>query len=142
MDQRTESIKQELDATREALTAKLEQLESQAPDLVKASTQATLKRAWSHVIRMVNERPWAMLGAAVTLGFGFGIITGRSERLDFTPSARARPAVQVQTFKQSLTPLLTKVLELIIRAIVAYLASEFKRGRQAREHNYRAGTAL
>ncbi len=83
MDPRTESIKQEIDATRTAMTTKIEQIESQVHetvDTIKSSAQDTVDSVKErfNVKRMVNERPWTMLGASMLTGFVLGSLGGDS----------------------------------------------------------------
>lgn len=83
MDPRTESIKQEIDATRTSMTTKMEQIESQVHgtvDNIKTSAQDTVDSVKEslNVKRMVNERPWTMLGASMLTGFVLGSLGGDS----------------------------------------------------------------
>lgn len=83
MDPRTESIKQEIEATRTAMTAKMEQIESQVygtVDTIKSSAQETVDslKESLNIKRMVEERPWTMLGASILTGFVLGSLGGSS----------------------------------------------------------------
>jgi ElaB/YqjD/DUF883 family membrane-anchored ribosome-binding protein len=100
MDQRTESIRQEIDETRGSMTDKMEQIESQVYDTVddvKESAYETVDRVKEkvNVQRMVDERPWTMFGASVLAGFVLGSITGSEGRgsdydYDYEHSAHRR----------------------------------------------------
>lgn len=70
MAERTEPIRQDIDATRSAMTDKLEQIEDQVRDKVDA-TVSQAKRVVD-VRQHVNERPWLAFGAAVTIGYILG----------------------------------------------------------------------
>jgi|GEM_PF-3501192 len=85
MDQRTESIRQEIDETRGSMTDKMEQIESQVYDTVDDVKESAYEKVEQvkekvNVQRMVNERPWTMLGASVLAGFVLGSITGSESR--------------------------------------------------------------
>lgn len=85
MAERTEPIRQDIDATRSSMTHKLEQIEDQVRDKVD-STVSQAKRVVD-VRHHVNERPWLTLGAAVVAGYVLGSLGG-----DETPRpARPRP---------------------------------------------------
>lgn len=74
MVERTESIRQDIDATRSSMTNKLEQIEDQVRDKVD-STVSQAKRVVD-VRHHVNERPWLSLGAAVMAGYLLGSLGG------------------------------------------------------------------
>jgi ElaB/YqjD/DUF883 family membrane-anchored ribosome-binding protein len=66
MDAETRAIRQEIDATREAMTDKVEQLESrvqQRTDEVKEALD---------IRQVTSERPWTMVGIATGAGFMIG----------------------------------------------------------------------
>jgi len=65
MDQRANHIRQDIDATRASLDAKLDRLETKARQTFDLNHQ-------------VAERPWMALGAAVTVGYVLGSL-GSSE---------------------------------------------------------------
>ena len=74
MDPTTDAVKADIDATREAMTDKLGQIE----DRVKGSvddTVSTVKETFD-VRHQVAARPWAALGASVMTGFVVGQLTG------------------------------------------------------------------
>lgn len=94
MDQRTEYIRQDIDATREAMTDKLEQIESKVKgtvDDLKGSVENTVETVKENVKQafdikqQVSERPWTMLGASVVAGYVLGSL-GSS---DDSPSYRS-----------------------------------------------------
>lgn len=81
MDQRTEYIRQDIDATREAMTDKLGQIESKVKgtvDDLKGSVENTVETVKENVKQafdikqQVVERPWTMLGASVVAGYVLG----------------------------------------------------------------------
>ncbi len=85
MDQRTESIKQDIDQTRDSMTEKMEQIESQVygtVDNIKESASETVQQVKHQldVKRMVNEHPWTMLGASMLTGFVLGNMGGGSDK--------------------------------------------------------------
>lgn len=93
MDQRTEYIRQDIDATREAMTDKLEQIESKVKgtvDDLKGSVENTVETVKENVKQafdikqQVSERPWTMLGASVVAGYVLGSL-GSS---DDSPASR------------------------------------------------------
>ena len=81
MDQRTESIKQDIDATRDAMTEKMEQIESRVKGTVEdlkgsvEETVETVKQAFD-MRHQVDQRPWTMLGASVLTGYVLGNMGG------------------------------------------------------------------
>jgi hypothetical protein len=79
MDQRTEPIRQDIDAIRDSMTDKMEQIESK----IKGTVEDT--RRMVDVKYQVSQRPWAALGASILFGYALGSIGG-----DDTPSARHR----------------------------------------------------
>lgn len=84
MDQSTEPIKQEIDETREAMTARMEQIESRVQgtvENVKGTAQEAVENVKQKldVKRMVDQRPWTMLGAAMLVGFTLGSMGGSDE---------------------------------------------------------------
>jgi len=88
MDQRTEYIRQDIDATREAMTDKLEQIESKVKgtvDDLKGSVENTVETVKENVKQafdikqQVNERPWMMLGASVVTGYVLGSLGGSDD---------------------------------------------------------------
>lgn len=92
MDQRTESIKQEVDETRDSMTTRMEQIESQVQgkiDNVRESAQTSVEKAKEtaqetvenvkqklDIKQMVDERPWTMFGASLVAGFMLGSMGG------------------------------------------------------------------
>jgi ElaB/YqjD/DUF883 family membrane-anchored ribosome-binding protein len=85
MDQRTESIKQDIDATRDSMTDKMEQIEARVKGTVediKGSVEDTVenvKQAFD-LRQQVDQRPWTMLGASVLAGYVLGSLGGDSPR--------------------------------------------------------------
>ena len=74
MDPTTDAIKADIDATREAMTDKLGQIEDRVKDSVD-DTVSTVKETFD-VRHQVAVRPWAALGASVMTGFVVGQLTG------------------------------------------------------------------
>jgi hypothetical protein len=72
MDQRTEPIRQDIDAIRESMTDKMEQIESK----IKGTVEDTKRMV--DVKYQVSEHPWAALGAAVLVGYALGSMGGES----------------------------------------------------------------
>jgi ElaB/YqjD/DUF883 family membrane-anchored ribosome-binding protein len=85
MAERTEPIRQDIEATRASMTETLEQIEGQVRDKVD-TTVSQAKRAVD-VRHQVNERPWLALGAAVTIGYLLGSMGGDDDQ----QPARPRP---------------------------------------------------
>jgi len=88
MDQRTEYIRQDIDATREAMTDKLEMIESKVKgtvDDLKGSVENTVETVKENVKQafdikqQVSERPWTMLGASVVAGYVLGSLGGSDD---------------------------------------------------------------
>lgn len=98
MDQRTESIRQEIDETRESMTEKFEHIEGTvrgAGDNVRQSmhesidrTADNVKDSVGHTIdqvktklnleQIVHERPWIVFGASVLAGYMIGNLNNSS----------------------------------------------------------------
>jgi len=81
MDERTETIRHDIDATRESMTEKIEQIETRVRDTVenvRGSVEHTVEnvRQAFDVRQQVNERPWLMLGASVVAGYVLGSLGG------------------------------------------------------------------
>lgn len=96
MDQRTESIKQDIDATRDSMTDKMEQIEARVKGTVediKGSVEDTVenvKQAFD-LRQQVDQRPWTMLGASVLAGYVLGSLGGDSPRSIESLPYYARP---------------------------------------------------
>jgi ElaB/YqjD/DUF883 family membrane-anchored ribosome-binding protein len=75
MDQRTEPIRQDIDAIRDSMTYKIEQIESK----IKGTVEDT--RRMVDIKYQVSQRPWAALGVSLLVGYTLGSIGG-----DDTPS--------------------------------------------------------
>lgn len=67
MDAETRALRREIDATRAAMTEKVEQLEAQ----VQQRTGAV--RRSLDIRRMIRKRPWTMVGMASGTGFALGM---------------------------------------------------------------------
>lgn len=89
MDERTESIKQEVDETLEDMTHKMEQIEARVYgtaretfESVKHSAQEKVKKVKQKldIRRVTQQRPWTMFGISVAAGFVAGNLTGRERR--------------------------------------------------------------
>lgn len=83
MDQTTNELRQDIDATRDAMTDKLAQIEDRVKGTVddfKGSVTDTVdqvKQAFD-LQQQVNDRPWTMLGASVLAGYVLGSMGGDS----------------------------------------------------------------
>lgn len=87
MGTRTDTIQQEIDETREAITEKMETIEAKvqyATDEVRDSVSNTVDNIKErfNVDQMVQERPWAMLGASIIAGYMLGSFGGSSQSDD------------------------------------------------------------
>lgn len=91
MDSRTEPIRQDIDAIRDSMTDKMEQIESKIKGTVEDTT-SSIKRVVD-VRYQVGERPWAAFGLSVLAGYALGSLGGSSE-----PS-RPLPPQHGQTFR-------------------------------------------
>lgn len=89
MDERTESIKQEVDETLEDMTHKMEQIEArvygtarETYENVKHTAQEKVDKVKQKldVRHMTQERPWTMFGISLATGFVVGSFTGRERR--------------------------------------------------------------
>ena len=70
MTEDTEPIKQEIEATRDSLSATLDQIESRVRDDVgKKVEEVRATFDWRH---WVDQRPLVAFGVAITLGFWLG----------------------------------------------------------------------
>lgn len=78
MDSRTEPIRQDIDAIRDSMTEKMEQIESKIKGTVEDTT-TSLKQVVD-VKYQVGERPWAAFGLSVLAGFALGSIGGEPSR--------------------------------------------------------------
>lgn len=96
MDQTTNTLQREIDSTRDSMTQKLEQIESQVKgtaENVKSTVEQTVENVKENVKstveqtvetvkqnidvkRLVDERPWTMFGASMLAGFVLGNMTG------------------------------------------------------------------
>jgi hypothetical protein len=79
MDQGTEPIRQDIDAIRDSMSDKMEQIESK----IKGTVEDT--RRMVDVKYQVSQRPWAALGASILIGYALGSIGG-----DDTPAQPQR----------------------------------------------------
>lgn len=70
MDQRTEPIRQDIDAIRDSMTDKMEQIESK----IKGTVEDT--RRMIDIKYQVSQRPWAALGTSILIGYALGSIGG------------------------------------------------------------------
>jgi len=68
MDQRTEPIRQDIDAIRESMTDKIEQIETK----IKGTVEDT--RRMVDIKYQVSQRPWAALGVSLLVGYTLGSI--------------------------------------------------------------------
>lgn len=78
MDQRTESIKQEVVETLEDMAAKMEQIEERVVGTARETVEQVKEKL--NVRHMVAERPWTMLGVSVATGFVVGSIRRSGRR--------------------------------------------------------------
>ncbi len=74
MDSRTEPIRQDIEAIRDSMTGKIEQIESKIKGTVEDTT-SSLKQIVD-VRYQVGERPWTALGLSVLAGFALGSVGG------------------------------------------------------------------
>jgi len=74
MDQRTEPIRQDIDAIRDSMTDKIEQIETK----IKGTVEDT--RRMVDVKYQVSQRPWAALGVSLLVGYTLGSIGGDDTR--------------------------------------------------------------
>jgi ElaB/YqjD/DUF883 family membrane-anchored ribosome-binding protein len=77
MAEGTEPIRQDIEAIRDSMTDKMEQLESRVKGTVE-ETVDTVRRTFD-VRQHVDERPWTTLGAAVAAGFVLGNLGSDSD---------------------------------------------------------------
>lgn len=88
MGERTAAIRQEIDETRDSMTDKVAEIESQVygtVDSLKENAQQRVDQVKErlNLQRMVDERPWTMLGAAMLTGFVLGSLGGGHEEEDY-----------------------------------------------------------
>jgi ElaB/YqjD/DUF883 family membrane-anchored ribosome-binding protein len=86
MDQRAEPIEQDIAAIRDSMSDKMGQIE----DRIRSSVEETgesLKRSVD-LRYQVEERPWAMVGGAIVLGYVVGNLSGTPEQALHTPAYR------------------------------------------------------
>jgi hypothetical protein len=88
MDQRAEPIEQDIAAIRDSMTDKMGQIEHRIRSSVE-ETGESLKRSVD-LRYQVEERPWAMFGGAVVLGYVVGSLSGPSEYTDHTSAYRSQ----------------------------------------------------
>lgn len=108
MDPRAESIQQEIDQTRASMTEKMGEIETtvqgtaanmrtsveqtvdQTVEQVKSMVGQTMEtvKEKMNLERLVNERPWTMLGASVIVGYMLGSIEGSNEPRYFYDAGR------------------------------------------------------
>jgi hypothetical protein len=74
MDQRTEPIRQDIDAIRDSMTDKIEQIETK----IKGTVEDT--RRMVDIKYQVSQRPWAALGVSLLVGYTLGSIGGDDKR--------------------------------------------------------------
>jgi hypothetical protein len=74
MDQRTEPIRQDIDAIRDSMTDKIEQIETK----IKGTVEDT--RRMVDIKYQVSQRPWAALGVSLLVGYTLGSIGGDDTR--------------------------------------------------------------
>ena len=74
MDQGTEPIRQDIDAIRESMTDKIEQIETK----IKGTVEDT--RRMVDIKYQVSQRPWAALGVSLLVGYTLGSIGGDHKR--------------------------------------------------------------
>jgi len=74
MDQRTEPIRQDIDAIRDSMTDKIEQIETK----IKGTVEDT--RRMVDLKYQVSQRPWAALGVSLLVGYTLGSIGGDDTR--------------------------------------------------------------
>lgn len=84
MDPTTDELKRDIDATREAMTGKLEQIEAHVKNSVD-ETVGQVKGAVD-IRRHVIDRPWAALGAIAVAGFAVGHLRGPADRISVSRS--------------------------------------------------------
>jgi hypothetical protein len=70
MDQRTEPIRQDIDAIRDSMTDKMEQIESK----IKGTVEDT--RQMVDIKYQVSQRPWTAMGVSLLIGYALGSIGG------------------------------------------------------------------
>lgn len=93
MAEGTEPIRQDIDAIRDSMTEKMEQIETRVKDTVD-NTVGSVKRTVDTTVdsvkrsfdlqQQVNERPWVALGVAVLAGYVIGSLGGGSSER-YTP---------------------------------------------------------
>jgi hypothetical protein len=109
MDQRTEPIRQDIDAIRDSMTDKIEQIETK----IKGTVEDT--RRMVDIKYQVSQRPWAALGVSLLVGYTLGSIGGdqkhkqpqRGESFRYYEQPhddRARSAREHDTQHSSFTP--------------------------------------
>jgi hypothetical protein len=74
MDQRTEPIRQDIDAIRDSMTDKIEQIETK----IKGTVEDT--RRMVDIKYQVSQRPWAALGVSLLVGYTLGSLGGDDKR--------------------------------------------------------------
>ena len=70
MDQGTEPIRQDIDAIRDSMTDKLEQIETK----IKGTVEDTKRMV--DIKYQVSQRPWVALGTSVLIGYALGSLGG------------------------------------------------------------------
>ena len=109
MDQTTNELRQDIDATRDAMTDKLAQIENRVKGTVddfKGSVTDTVdqvKQAFD-VHQQVQERPWTMLGASVLAGYVLGSLGGDSESSQRYQASNYPHNQQTQNYPEGTTP--------------------------------------
>src|SRR5687767_11990215 len=88
MDQGTEPIRQDIDAIRDSMSNKVEQIESKIKDTVEDTKRMV------DVRYQVSQHPWAALGLSVFVGYTLGSVGGgrSAEQPDYSTTVRYRGA--------------------------------------------------
>ena len=88
MAEGTEPIRQDIDAIRDSMTQKMEQIESKVKGTVDTTVEQ-VKRTFD-LQQQVSERPWAALGIAFAAGYMLGTLGDGDSEPEYRPSEPMR----------------------------------------------------
>jgi len=98
MDQRTEPIRQDIDALRDSMTDKMGQIEAKVKSTVDDTTE-TVKRAFD-IKGQAAERPWAAVGLSLLAGYVLGSMGGSNEGYAANTNLVSRPSSSTNDYSR------------------------------------------
>lgn len=110
MDQTTDNLRRDIDATRDSMTEKISQIEDKVKgtvDDLKGSVNDTVdqvKQAFD-LNQQMSERPWTMVGASVLAGYILGSLGGDDKpSYQYQPSSHYQSGQTMRYYSQGSTP--------------------------------------